>query len=52
MKKVLFLVAWKAIQMDAEWAKLYRLLVPRFCFYKECKPTKEKGRFWAISLVG
>jgi transposase len=28
MKKVMFLVAWKAIQTDTEWAKLYKRLVP------------------------
>jgi hypothetical protein len=35
MKKVMFLVAWKAIQTDTEWAKLYKRLVPRLCSYDD-----------------
>ncbi|MBO0793783.1 MAG: IS110 family transposase [Ktedonobacteraceae bacterium] len=45
MKKVMFLVAWKAVQMDTEWAKLYKRLVPRLCFYDERKQAyKGKGK--------
>ncbi|GHO60890.1 IS110 family transposase [Ktedonobacter robiniae] len=45
MKKVMFLVAWKAIQMDTEWAKLYKRLVPRLCFYDErMQAYKGKGK--------
>jgi len=45
MKKVMFLVAWKAIQTDTEWAKLYKRLVPRLCTYDErMQAHKGKGK--------
>jgi transposase len=45
MKKVMFLVAWKAIQTDTEWAKLYKCLVPRLCSYDDrTQVYKGKGK--------
>jgi transposase len=45
MKKVMFLVAWKAIQADTEWAKLYKRLVPRLCSYDDrLQVYKGKGK--------
>jgi transposase len=45
MKKVMFLVAWKAIQTDTEWAKLYKRLVPRLCSYDDrMRVYKGKGK--------
>jgi transposase len=45
MKKVMFLAAWKAIHTDTEWAKLYKRLVPRLCFYDErMQVYKGKGK--------
>ena len=45
MKKVMFLIAWKAIQTDTEWAKLYKRLVPRLCSYDErMQVYKGKGK--------
>jgi hypothetical protein len=45
MKKVMFLVAWKAIQTDTEWAKLYKRLVPRRCTYDDrMQVYKGKGK--------
>lgn len=45
MKKVMFLVAWKAIQTDTEWAKLYKRLVPRLCSYDDrMQVYKGKGK--------
>jgi transposase len=45
MKKVMFLVAWRAIQADTEWAKLYKRLVPRLCSYDErTQAHKGKGK--------
>lgn len=45
MKKVMFLVAWRAIRTDTEWAKLYRRLVPRLCSYDErMQIHKGKGK--------
>ena len=45
MKKVMFLVAWKAVQTDTEWAKLYERLVPRLCSYDErMQVYKGKGK--------
>lgn len=35
----------KSIQMDTEWAKLYKRLVPRLCFYDErMQAYKGKGK--------
>ena len=50
MKKVMYLVAWKAIQTETEWAKLYKRLVPRLCTYDERTQTY-KGRGKAIGHV-
>ncbi len=45
MKKMMFLVAWKAVQTDTEWAKLYERLVPRLCPYDErMQVYKGKGK--------
>lgn len=45
MKRVMFLIAWKAIQSDTEWAKLYKRLVPRLCSYDErMQAYKGKGK--------
>jgi hypothetical protein len=45
MKKVMFLAAWKAIQTDTEWAKLYKRLVPRLCSYDDrMQVYKGKGK--------
>jgi transposase len=35
LKHTLFLIVWRAIRMDGEWAKLYERLVPRKCNYDE-----------------
>jgi transposase len=51
MKKVLFLVAWKAIQTDTEWAKLYKRLVPRLCSYdNRMQVYKGKGKVLGHSI--
>src|SRR5437773_4590557 len=43
--KVMFLVTWRAIHADTEWAKLYKQLVPRLCSYDERTQTyKGKGK--------
>lgn len=34
-KQMLYLVVWKAIQMDCEWARIYERLVPIKCSYDE-----------------
>jgi transposase len=50
MKKVMYLIAWKAIQTETEWAKLYKRLVPRLCTYDE-RTQAYKGRGKAIGHV-
>src|SRR6266852_1776597 len=51
MKKVMFLVAWKAIQTDTEWAKLYKCLVPRLCSYDDrMQAYKGKGKVLGHSI--
>lgn len=51
MKKVMFLVAWKAIQTDTECAKLYKCLVPRLCSYDDrMQAYKGKGKVLGHSI--
>lgn len=50
MKKVMYLVAWHAIQSEKEWASLYKRLVPQLCTYDEQTQTY-KGRRKAIGHV-
>jgi hypothetical protein len=50
MKKIMYLVAWNAIQTETEWAKLYKRLVPRLCTYDE-RTHAYKGRSKAVGHV-
>jgi hypothetical protein len=50
MKKIMYLVAWNAIQGETEWASLYKRLVPRLCPYDERTQTY-KGRGKAVGHV-
>jgi transposase len=50
MKKMMYLVAWKAIQTETEWAKLYKRLVPRLCTYDE-RTQMYRGRGKALGHV-
>lgn len=50
MKKVMYLVAWRAIKAETEWASLYKRLVPRLCTYDE-RTHAYKGRGKAIGHV-
>lgn len=50
MKRVMYLVAWRAIKAETEWASLYKRLVPRLCTYDERTHTY-KGRGKAIGHV-
>jgi hypothetical protein len=50
MKKVMYLVAWRAIQTETEWASLYKRLVPRLCSYDE-RLQVYRGRGKAIGHV-
>lgn len=44
-KKVMYLVAWRAIKAETEWASLYKRLVPRLCNYDErTQAYKGKGK--------
>ncbi len=49
-KKAMYLIVWRAIQTDTEWAKLYKRLVPRLCAYDE-RTQSYKGRGRAIGHV-
>lgn len=49
-KKAIYLIVWRAIQTDTEWAKLYQRLVPRLCAYDE-RTQSYKGRGRAIGHV-
>jgi len=35
MKKMMYLIVWTAVNMDCEWAQMYRRLVPLKCSYDE-----------------
>lgn len=50
MKKVMYLIAWKAITSETEWASLYQRLVPRLCSYDE-KTQTYKGKGKAVGHV-
>lgn len=50
MKKVMYLVAWRAIKAETEWASLYKRLVPRLCTYDE-RTQAYKGRGKVIGHV-
>jgi hypothetical protein len=49
-KRVMYLIVWRAIQTDTEWAKLYQRLVPRLCTYDE-RTQSYKGRGRAIGHI-
>lgn len=49
-KRVMYLIVWRAIQTDTEWAKLYQRLVPRLCSYDE-RTQSYKGKGRAIGHV-
>lgn len=50
MKKVMYLIAWKAITSETAWASLYKRLVPRLCSFDE-KTQTYKGKGKAIGHV-
>ena len=50
MKKMMYLVAWRAIKDETEWAALYKRLVPRLCTYDERTQTY-RGRGKALGHV-
>lgn len=49
-KQMLYLVVWKAIQMDCEWARIYERLVPIKCSYDE-RTRKYTGRGKVIGRI-
>ena len=50
MKKMMYLVAWRAVGTETEWANLYKRLVPRLCVYDE-RTQAYKGRGKALGHV-
>jgi hypothetical protein len=46
----MFLVVWRAIRMDGEWAKLYERLVIRKCNYDE-RTRRYQGRIKVMGRV-
>jgi hypothetical protein len=50
MKKAMYLIAWKAISTQTEWAKLYEHLVPRLCSYDE-RTRAYRGKGKAVGHV-
>ena len=45
MKKVMYLVVWKAVQMDTEWESFTSIwFLDSASMMREGKPTKEKGK--------
>ncbi len=50
MKKTMYLVAWTAICMETEWAKIYERLVPLKCHYDE-KLQVYKGKGTVLGRI-
>ena len=50
MKKMMYLVAWRAVGTETEWANLYKRLVPRLCVYDE-RTQAYKGKGKALGHV-
>ncbi len=49
-KQMLYLVVWKVIQMDCEWARIYERLVPLKCSYDE-RTRRYMGRGKVIGRI-
>jgi len=50
LKHTLFLIVWRAIRMDGEFAKLYARLVPRKCNYDE-RTQRYQGRLKVMGRI-
>jgi transposase len=50
MRKMMYLIVWTAVNMDCEWAQMYRRLVPLKCSYDE-RTRKYVGKGKVIGRI-